>query len=353
MFMAFRSIQRLALGVVAACVTACAHPALMPAGPLPPAPAYDSTFASVARRQAADDSVVARGGRSILLAHGARTPRVFVLLHGFTDSPTQFSALGNRLYEAGDNVYIPRLPRHAERVASVRTLGRVRAGELASFGDSVIDAARGLGDTIVVVGLSAGGTIAGHVAQTRREVQRAVLIAPAIAAGLVDEDNSRLLVALAGRLPEITRTDKPDSTRPDFVQGLTTRGLAEVLKLGQTVREKAADRPPGAAEIFFLLNELDHTVSENASMALAQSWYDHGAQVTVYRFPKTLKLPHNVMEVPERGGNLDVVLPVLEALAMAATPPSAAERQPDPCGGFICAFRRAFRRDHRDRPKNS
>ena len=334
---------RLALGIAATLIAACAHPSPRPLGPLSAPLAYDSALARVAQRQSADDSVVARGGRSILMTHGMRTPRVFVLLHGFTDSPTQFASVGARLYGAGDNVYIPRLPRHAERVAPVRTLGRVRAGELASFGDSVVDVARGLGDTVVVVGLSAGGTIAGHVAQTRREVHRAILIAPAIAAGLIDEDNSHVLVALAARLPEVTRTDKPDTTRPDFVQGLTTRGLAEVLRLGQVVRQKAIDDSPGAAEMLFLLNELDHTVSEEASMALAQSWFDHGAQVQVYRFPKSLKLPHNVMEIPERGGNPDVVMPVLEALVRASTPPPAAERQPEPCGGFWCAFRRATR----------
>ena len=298
----------------------------------------------VVARQAADDSVVARGGRSILLTHGVRTPRVFVLLHGFTDSPTQFEALGRHLFDAGDNVFIPRLPHHAERVAPVRTLGRVRAAELASFGDSVVDAARGLGDTVIVAGLSAGGTIAAHVAQTRREVQRAVLIAPAIAAGVISEDNGRALVVLASKLPDVTRTNKPDSTRPDFVQGLTTRGLAEVLRLGQMVREKAVDDRPGAAQMVFLVNELDRTVSEDASLALAQSWFDHDATVVIYRFPKALKLPHNVMEIPQRGGNLDVVLPVIEALVTAAPPPSTVELQPVPCGGFWCALRRGLRR---------
>ena len=312
--------------------------------PALPALAYDSAVALVVQRQAADDSVVASGGRTILLVHGARTRRVFVLLHGFTDSPEQFQSLGTRLFAGGDNVYIPRLPHHAERVAPVRTLGRVRAAELASFGDSVVDVARGLGDTVIVAGLSAGGAIAGHLAQTRPEVQRAVLLAPAIGAGLVSEDNNRVLIELAGRLPEVTRTNKPDSTRPDYRQGITTRGLAEVLRLGQTVRERAVDDAPSAPEMVFLLNELDHTVSEEASLALAQSWVDHGARVRVYRFPSALKLPHNLMEIPQRGGNPDIVLPVVEALVTNTPPPANAEPRPLVCGGFRCALRRTFRR---------
>jgi esterase/lipase len=50
-----------------------------------------------------------------------------VLLHGFTNSPTQFQGVGERLFAIGDNVYIPRLPHHAEREAPVSALSRVRA----------------------------------------------------------------------------------------------------------------------------------------------------------------------------------------------------------------------------------
>jgi pimeloyl-ACP methyl ester carboxylesterase len=316
-------------------------PQLAPAPATPPID-YAEALARIARRQAADDSVVVRGGRSILLSHGARTPRVIVLLHGFTDLPTQFESLGKRFFAGGDNVYIPRLPRHAHRVAPIRTLGRVRAEEMASFGDSVVEVARGLADTIIVAGLSAGGAIAANMAQTRREVHRVVLIAPAIAAGRISEDNDRALIILASRLPDIRRTNEPDSTRPDYVQGLTTRGLAEVLRLGQTVRQRATDHDPGAPEMVFLLNELDQTVSEEASLALAQSWFDHHANVAAYRFPKKFKLPHNLMEISERGGNLDLVLPVIEAL-VRSTPPPSVELLPDPCGGFFCVLRHGRR----------
>jgi esterase/lipase len=343
-------VPRILLLIVAATILAPGCAGAPPGfGPVPRNTSidYESAVASVLQRQAADDSVVARGGRSILMTHGSRTPRVFVLLHGFTDAPTQFASLGARLFATGDNVYIPRLPHHAEKLAPVRTLGRVRAAELASFGDSVVDTARGLGDTIIVAGLSAGGGIAAYLSQTRREVHRAVLIAPAIAAGLVSEDDGRLITAIAARLPEVTRTNKPDSTRPDFVQGLTTHGLAEVLRLGQLVRDKANDDPPAGAEMAFLLNENDHTVSEEASMELARSWYQHGARVTVYRFPAALGLPHNLMETAARGGNPDLVMPVVEALVRSAPPPAAAELQPvqpDPCSGVRCAARRVLLR---------
>ena len=332
----------LAAVVLASCMQVPVGP---PPAPLAPPPSFEEVAATIARRQATEDSIVVAGGRSLFLTHGARTPRVFVLLHGFSDLPDQFAVVGQHLFAGGDNVYIPRLPHHGERRAPVRALGRVRAPELARFGDSTIAIARGLGDSIIVMGLSAGGAIAGSIAQSHGEVQRAVLIAPALGASTLTDNQEHGLIILASKLPEITRTNAPiDTTRPDYVQGITTHGLAQVLLLGQQVRDESERLTPGAKEMIFLLNEADHTVSEEASMEVAQRWFDHGARVGVYRFGAKLKLQHNVMEIDARGGNVGLVFPVVEALALGATPPSVAEQLADPCNGLRCALRHALRK---------
>jgi len=311
--------------------------------PLSAPASYDDAIAMAVRRQAEDDSVVVAGGRSLLLTHGTRTARVFVLLHGFTDLPEQFAAVGEHLFAGGDNVYIPRLPRHGERRSAMRSLGRTSAEELARFGDSSVAIARGLGDTIIVVGLSAGGVVAASVAQSHADVRRAVLIAPAIAAGVISADQERGLVVLASNLPEITRTNAPmDTARSDYVQGVTTHGLAQVLWLGQLVREASADREPGTKDLYFLLNEADHTVSEQAALDVAQQWLDHGAHVGVYRFPASLKLQHNVMEIDARGGNVALVFPVIEALARGTPPANVPELPRSGCGGWRCAVKRVL-----------
>jgi len=308
--------------------------------PIAPPITYAEAVERVARRQAADDSVVAPGGRSILMTHGDRTPHTFVLLHGFTNSPSQFEELGARLFAAGDNVYIPRLPRHAEREAPVRALSRVKADELTMFADSVVDVARGLGDSVVVVGLSAGGSIAAWIAQWRGEVLRSVLIAPALGVGLLSDEGGRELVELASVLPNVRRTTRPDTTRPDMVQGTTSRGLAEVLSLGHRVRDQAEERAPRAGEMLFLLNQRDQTVSEKAALDLAQRWSDRGASVAVYRFPASARLPHNVMEAAGRGGNPEMVYPIITALARAQAPPPPAKRLSVPCSGLLCTLKR-------------
>jgi alpha-beta hydrolase superfamily lysophospholipase len=97
--------------------------------------------------------------------------------------------------------------------------------------------------------MSAGGSITAWIAQWRADVQRAVLIAPALGTGLLSDDQGRKLVDIASILPNITRTTKPDTTRPDMVQGTTSRGLAEVLSLGQRVRDKAVQFRPRVRDI--------------------------------------------------------------------------------------------------------
>src|SRR5262249_31017660 len=81
---------------------------------------YEAAVARANQITAADTAVAAPGGESILLVHGAKAPRAVVLFHGFTDSPRQFAALADSLFALGDNVFVPRLPHHAERGRDAR-----------------------------------------------------------------------------------------------------------------------------------------------------------------------------------------------------------------------------------------
>ncbi|HET7459389.1 MAG TPA: alpha/beta fold hydrolase, partial [Gemmatimonadaceae bacterium] len=246
--------------------------------------------------------------------------------HGFTDSPRQFAPIGERLFAEGANVYIPRLPHHAERRGAVSELARVRSAELSAFGDSAVDVAAGLGDSVIVVGLSAGATIGATVAQHRAEVVRAVLVAPAIAPGVIPGRMATPLVRVAARLPNVRRTARPESSELDFEQGITTHGIAQVFRLGEGVKADAGHEAPRAGEIVLLLNENDRTVSGGADRDLAHRWAARGARVRVYELAKSLGLPHNVMAPAAQGGNAGIVFPLIEALAVSGAPPDSAAR---------------------------
>jgi esterase/lipase len=284
------------------------------------AQSYQVALWRVGRQQAADERVAAPIGRTVLLTHGARVARVVVLLHGFTDSPNQFAAIADSLFQSGDNVYVPRLPHHAERSGDPRALAGLTAVELRRTADSAIDIAAALGDTVIVMGLSVGGTMAGWIGQHRREVRRAVLIAPAFEAGRVPSRLERYLINLTERLPNVTRRAAPDSTRPDRNPGFATHALAEVLRLGAAVRVAAVRTPPKTAEFALLLNDADRTVKMAASLRLAREWEAHGASVSVYTIPAWIGLPHNVLDGRDASVQPQVILPALVALAHGEPP---------------------------------
>jgi len=311
------------VGVVAAIPTRTGDLSSHPA----PARSYQAAVALAHAQQAIDDSVAVPMGRSILLTHGHRTARAVVLLHGFTDSPRQFADLADSLYAEGDNVYVPRLPHHAERGGDVGRLARVTAEGLRDFADAATNIAAGLGESVTVVGLSAGGTVAAWIGQNRRDVERVVLIAPAFQVTHVPSFFERALVNIGSRGPNVTHRAAGEPDEPDLDPGVATKGVAQVFRLGIAVRRSASDLPSASREVVLLVNAHDRTVKSAPAIDLAREWAHNGAAVKVYQFPDSLRLPHNVMDAAHRGGNASAVYPTLNALTNGGPPPAwAAQR---------------------------
>ncbi len=311
--------------LLAALLLGSLAPALQSPSAQQPQSPYDRSVAAIARRQAVDDSVAAPGARSILLTSGAPAPRVIVLLHGLTDSPRQFEAFAYLLYADGNNVYVPRLPQHGLRGGNVGALSALTAAQLRGVADSVVNEARGLGDSVVVVGLSMGGTVGAWIAQ-QRQVSRVVLIAPAIEPGRIPSLLDRPLIGLADRLPSMTRRSRPDTARPDREAGFDSHAAAQIFQLGGSILSDAARVAPRTPEMVVLVNAADRTVKESAAEALSRDWSRHGAKVSVFELPDSLRLPHNIID-PIRGRTRsDAVLGLLRALAYGWAPTALVRR---------------------------
>jgi carboxylesterase len=268
--------------------------------------AYDSLRAN-------EHGLVTPDGASLMFVHGRRTPRAIVLVHGLTNSPRQFRELGEQFHARGYNVIIPRLPEHGLDPADIAHLKRLTAEKYRDYADRAIDVAQGLGDSVFVIGLSAGGNVAAWIAQHRPDVSRVIVIAPAITVaripGLLDAPAMNLM----NRLPNLTIHQSPDSGRGHAYFGTATRGLGETLRFGATVM--AADHEPAAVrDITVVINDNDHTVDEGPALHLAEEWQARGSTVTRYRFDRALRLPHDVIDVTQRCGVPEVVYPALIAL---------------------------------------
>src|SRR5512145_2375824 len=140
---------------------------------------YEEAVSRVKSMQEEDNKELARDVCiTKLYDRGEQTEHVVILLHGFTTCPEQFNELGKLYHEAGNNVFIPRMPYHGLSNRLTNALVNLTSEELAAFGDKVVDIAHGLGKKVTLVGISGSGTLAAWLAQNRADVDFVFIIAP-------------------------------------------------------------------------------------------------------------------------------------------------------------------------------
>ena len=281
-----------------------------------PATDYADALRRVAAVEARDGMAIAPECRTRLLTHGTRAARAVVLLHGLTNCPEQFRELGERLHERGANVYIPRLPEHGLADRMTTALARLDARAMCDATDEAVDIGCGLGDSVIVVGLCIGGSMAAWTAQDRDDVVRVVAIAPlqglARARGPLTLPAMNLMLALPNQFIWWDGKVKTDLPGPKHVYPrFSTRSVAQALLLSASVEAEARRTPPAARSIVMITVGGDVAVDNPAVARLAQAWRSHGARLITYEFPAALRLNHDIVDPEQIGGNPALVYPVL------------------------------------------
>lgn len=299
------------------------RPFCMQAGrhPLQPHPVstYDEALTRIAAVQGQEQALgkVNPVCATQLFTHGRRTEKAVVFFHGFTSCPAQFATLGRVYFERGYNVYIPRLPHHGMADLMTGALAQLTAEELVAFGMEAVDVAHGLGETVIICGLSMGGALVAWLAQMRDEVQTAVLIAPFLGVGFIPAWLSRPLTRLTLATPNrwqwwdpLQKENNPETAAYGY-RRYPTHAMAEGLRLGFIAQQLARHKKPGAQRMVVVTNANDNSVHNGITAALAKSWRKQGAAVTTYEFPKSLNLPHDLVAPERPSSNTAVVYPVL------------------------------------------
>ena len=243
-----------------------------------------------------------------------------VLFHGLTNCPRQMVELADRLHADGATVLVLRAPDHG-LPGDVSEMGSVDAKEFRDYADDAVDIGSGLGDEVTVMGLSLGGMLAAWAAEERPEVDRAVVVAPALAIGGVPGFVADGFTNLFARLPNVKLPSGGTALPHAYPPAVATGPTAEMFRLGKHVENAAGAEPPRST-VAVVLNDNDKTVSNDRAERLVDAWETGGTNVTVVRLPKQLGLPHDVVDVAQPKGKTDVVYPVLVALAEGKTPPA-------------------------------
>ncbi len=285
-----------------------------------PAASFDEAMARIAAVQADEQAQpeINPVCYTRVLTHEEEVQKAIVLLHGFTSCPEQFVKLGEAYFDLGYNVYIPRTPHHGLLDRSGTALQDLTAEEMADFANQSVDIAHGLGDEIVVSGLSGGGTIATWVGQNRDDVVLSLPMAPFIGIGFLPTFLSRPLTNLILALPNFflwwdptTRADNP-LTAPYAYPRYATHGLAEVMRLGFITQGEARELPPPVPNLVMVINDNDDSVDNNLNNRMTTLWSNHDVgNVGDYVFEKELGLPHDIITPTRPGNRVDLVYPVL------------------------------------------
>lgn len=250
-----------------------------------------------------------------LYSHGRPVERSLVLLHGFTNCPQQFDALGRHFFDRGWNVLIPRYPRHGYSDRMNTAIAELRADMLVAVANRATEAASGLGERLTVAGLSLGAILCGLMAQTRTGIDRAVLIAPMLGLRPIPGPLMNALSRLAGRAPNFYMwwdNRLRDRAGPAYgYPRFATRAYAALFETGRRLVGDARTTPPKARSLAVITNAAEPRLDNRFTYSLIQSWRDHGANVETLEFAATERLPHDLIDPGNAAQRTDFVYPIV------------------------------------------
>lgn len=294
---------------------------LNPTPQIDPTVAYRQARSQIAALQDEEDSTINPVCATRLYDHGQRTRKVVVCYHGYTNCPFQFQTLAEQFYAQGKNVFVPRLPYHGIRDRMTRDQSRLTTAELIRFTNHTIDIAKGLGEEIILTGLSAGAIMAAWAAQFRPEVHTAVIAAPSLGLPGFPVWASDALSRLMHYIPNIfiwwdQKAKAQIEGAPHAYPRFATRSLGEIIELGWQVRRAARTTPPLAQQLAVLMSESDAAVHHGLIAELAADWQRHAPnRVAFHRFPADLRIHHDMVDPTQPTQRIDIVYPIWSALA--------------------------------------
>ncbi len=281
-----------------------------------PAVGYDEAVSRVTAQLALEATGHNPLCHTQLLTHGRKMARAIAFIHGYTNCPRQFAALAQQFYERDYNTLTVLMPHHglADRLTDAHR--RLTAEELVAYVDRVVDMARGLGEHVTLLGLSGGAVVAAWAAQTRSDLDLAVVIAPNFGFKAVPRQLTRPVACLVLGAPDVVLwwnpLERAAGRLPHVYPRFTLHGLAQQARLGFATTGLARRGPPAARAILVITNAHDPSVDNVATAQAVARWRAWGTpSVRTYEFPAELHLLHDVIDPGHPGQRVEVVYPKL------------------------------------------
>jgi pimeloyl-ACP methyl ester carboxylesterase len=288
-----------------------------------PAPSYEEAALTIdAFWDVESREPLAPEGPSIALLTGARTPKAAVLFHGYTTTPRQFRVIAQGYRDAGYNVWVPRMPFHGQADRMTRDLSQLTPRILRDHADRAIDVAAGLGERVVVAGLSGGGALATWCAVARPDVAETVAISPLMQPRGYPPALTRALVRTLAVpvVPDVYQWWYPplkEATRGYLYPRFSLKGIASFLELVYW-SEAVAERDPFPVKGRFTLvrNDGDDRLDGAFNEALVRKLVAP-ERLTVTTIPADAGLIHDVITVEPWAENTEHIGSAYEWVSQA------------------------------------
>jgi carboxylesterase len=283
---------------------------------LHPVQDYTQAMQQAAAVQALDTTDLNPVCHTLLLTHQQKAERAIVFFHGYTNCPQQFRALGQKFYELGYNVYIPRMPYHGLSDRLNHEHEKLTAADIIGLANESTDIAQGLGEHVTVAGLSMGGVMAAWLAHQRADVDQAVVISPAFSLHIVPTALTRPFTNLLLWLPNFYRWWRPaegvNGPPPHGYPQLSSQALGQLLRLGQAVQQMAGSSKPLAPNILVVSNASDDSISRPQMAQIVELWQQNQVEnLRTYEFAADLELDHDIIDPAMPEQRIEVVYPIL------------------------------------------
>jgi esterase/lipase len=237
-------------------------------------------------------------GGSYALLHGSATATSVVIFHGYTDVPDQFSKIAQGYFEAGANVWVPRMPYHGYTYRMTDALSKITPTLLRKTVDQNVDIAAGLGKHVEVVGLSGGGALTAWAAAERTDVARSVIISPLMLPKAYKAWMIRPLARLVAMLPDSYTwwTDEQEKAPGPEYPRYSRRGITAYLFMVERAKaDGARGKRPVQGDVVVVSNLADQHLDTEYPISVMKPLVHEGGTFTSVTIPAEEGLKHDIV----------------------------------------------------------
>lgn len=266
-----------------------------------------------------DDSSINEKCKSIFFDQGKKVDKVIVFFHGFTNCPAQFEELGKKFFAQGYNVFIPRLPYHGFKDRLTDEPTKLTAMDLITATSEDVSAIAGLGEEVIVGGISGGGVMAAWAGYHYKFVDKVLLISPLFLGYDLPENAFGPLMRTKSMIPFDLFKWWDDSAKENIAgpkyayPHFSFKASFEFLNLSYILNNDLAsdkDLPNKNLQIIYITSENDKAVRNSFGDNLIKNWSDKlGREAATYQFPSYYNFNHDIIDPNQTTAKPEIVYP--------------------------------------------